>query len=197
MKNSDSLLEENEYLVLISSANMTAEKINECRKEFQKKYVLSNSYYSCDIFLAKFNNLKAREQLLINSINESIYGIAPMFISMKNILEIPKHSFVIPVTSKVVLTDLVKSLKQITRVIRASEVKPYFTTDFHIPLFTKLSSYQFEKMFPECSQYYFNAQFIATEIKILSREANQKSKWNVLKTYQLKKESTIAQPLLF
>lgn len=197
MKNTSSLLAENEYILLISSANNTSEKILETKKELQKKYNLSSPAFSSDIFLAKFNNLHAREELMIHSINESIYGVPPLFISMKNILEIPKHSFVVPVTSKVALSNLVKSLKQITRVIRTAEVKPFFTSTFQVPLFSRLLPYQFEQMLPECSQYAFNAQYIATELKLLKRDQSHHKKWETVSTFQLKKEKSVIQSQLF
>lgn len=197
MKTTSSLSNENEYLMLVSSANTINEKINEARIDLQKKYNFSGAFGSADIFLAKFNNLNAREQLLLNAIHESVRGIAPMFISLRNILEIPKHSFVIPVTSKIILTDLVKSLKQITKAIRTADVKPLFTDNFNVPLFSKLQPQQFEKLLPECRQYHFSAQFIATEIRLLKKDSSQSSSWKTLSTFQLKKENNAVQSQLF
>ncbi len=114
MKNTDSLLTENQYMVLLNIPEETKEKGNALRKTFSEKYLIQNKFQGSDILLAKFDSLSARETLLIKSINQVVKEADPFIISFKAIESIPSHSYKIPATSKVELTELIKHLKKIT-----------------------------------------------------------------------------------
>lgn len=197
MKNTDSLLSENQYMILLSIPEETKKKGNALRKTISEKYLIQNKFQGSDILLAKFDSLSAREMLLIKSLNQVVKEADPFIISFKGIEKIPSHSYKIPATSKVELAELIKHLKKITRAIRAEETKPFFSHEFGITLFSKLKPFEYEALQPELEQTNVLFQCIVNEIKLLKRDKSSDSSWQLVKNFQLKKEEPIRQSLLF
>lgn len=197
MKNADSLLSENQYMILLNIPEETKEKGNALRKSISEKYLIQTKFQGSDILLAKFDSLSAREMLLIKSMNQVVKEADPFIISFKGIESIPSHSYKIPATSKVELTELTKLLKKTTKVIRAEETKPFFNHEFGITLFSKLKAFEYEALQPELEQTNVLFQCIVNEIKLLKRDKSSDSHWQLVKTFQLKREEPIRQSLLF
>jgi 2'-5' RNA ligase len=179
------MLHMNEYMLVISPNEELAEKVRKTRLAFAEKYDSKSTIYQRPhIMLVNFYSWDMQEEKIRQRIKNISMGTAPFKVELKDFGSFPSHSIYINVATKIPVTNLVKELKDIQRLMKVDpDHDPYFVSEPYITVARKLLPWQYEKGWLEYSNRHFTGRFIADSILLLKRRAGTRS-WQIADRYQ-------------
>ncbi len=129
-----------EYVLILVAHDELCNKIKYIREQFSKKYkVPFASYEKPGITLLRFKQLDLREEKIVNHLHNTAKEYAPFKIELKNFSSYPAHSIYINIESKQQVSNLIKELKHVQRVMKFDKFnKPHFLEDPNITIARKL-----------------------------------------------------------
>ena len=164
-----------EYILILNPHPALQEKIMKIKRQIWEKY--DNGFLMNKkpvITLARFFSLQMMEEKLMNHFKIAGMAMPPFKVSLKDYYGITDHSLSINVASKFPLQMLMKDIKSAKRLIRSTDKKPFFNSDFSIPLAVKLTPLLYNNLWKEFSQRQFTGHFIADSMLLLKRPEGDK-----------------------
>ena len=158
-----------EYQLILNPHEDLRNRISALKKEFAEKYSLPVHNSKPHITLARFKVWELMEPKLVNHLKVVAMGMPPVKIHLKDYGNFPAHTIYIAVESKLVISNLVKPLKEARRLMKSPENEPHFINDAFIPIAQKVPSEIFDKSSIEYAHRHFTASFIASEMLLLKR----------------------------
>ncbi|MEO7049257.1 MAG: hypothetical protein ABI091_28395 [Ferruginibacter sp.] len=162
-------------LVLVPHEDL-AKKIIQVQKDFNEKFKIeSQAVFMPQLLLAKFTQIKAVEERLLNRLKIVAMGHHAVKVELKDFGSFPSHMIFINVTSKGPITELVKKIRQDTQRLMKLDAdhKPHFMTDANIILGAKLKPWQYENAWNEYSHHHFTGRFIASKMLLLRKKPDE------------------------
>ena len=194
--------QQSEYLLVLKPQEELWNKILKVKEEFAKKYnVPLANFLKPHIALATFTIWAMAEEKIVQRLQQIAMAIKPMKVELKNYGCFPSHTIYINVTSRIPIQTLVKEIKEVQRLLKATnENKPHFIDEPHIAIARKLKPWQFEKGWLEYSHRQFTGRFIADSMLLLKKPANAKG-YQIVKRLEFQnlpvatKQSSLFGPL--
>ena len=165
-----------EYILILSPHAGLQDKIMRIKKDILEKY--DNGFLvnrKPVIRLTRFFSYQMMEEKLINHFKIAAMAMPPFKVTFKNYGSFPQHSLFVQVNSKIPLQMLMKDIKSAKRLMRSPGQKPYFNSEFDIPLAIKLTPLQYEKLWEEYRHRQFTGHFIADSMLLLKRSEGDKN----------------------
>lgn len=162
-----------EYRIILVPHEDLVKHIQETRNSFNEKFLIEHPVSSIpQVLLAGFKQIKAAEERIINRLKIIAMANPAFKVELKGFGSFPSHSIFINVTSKLPIGNLVKKIKtDAQRLMKLdADNKPYFPTDSHITIGSKLKPWQYEKAWLESSHKHFTGRFIADHMLLLRRQ---------------------------
>ena len=160
----------NEYQLVIMPSEDIRHRVMQVRKDFAERLGMTKPWSGpAHIPLIRFSQVEMMEEKMIRTIKAIAMGIQPFRMELKDFGTYPTHSIFINNTSRTATGELVKQLKQASRILRSSEGEPQFSQDFHIPIAKKLLPWQFEKGWQDQSHRSFTGKFMVNSLLLLKR----------------------------
>lgn len=174
------MLRMNEYLLVLTPNEELVHKIKKTRQAFAEKYdARSMVHQRAHIALVNFFSPDMMEEKIRQRIKNISMGTAPFKVELKDFGSFPSHSIYINVTTKIPINNLVKSFKEIQRLMKSDhEHDPHFISEPYIAIGRKLLPWQYENGWLEYSHRHFTGKFIADSILLLKRREGTKS-WQI------------------
>ena len=162
-----------EYLIVLNPHEDLRNKIMHIKQTFYESYKSNTALYSKPhLTLATFTQCGLVEERIINRLHNIAMAFKPIKIEMKDYGSFPAHTIYINVTSKVLIQNLVRTIRTETqRLMKYDEdKKPHFIMEPHITIARKLQPWQYEKGWLEYSHRNFTGRFIADAMLLLKRK---------------------------
>jgi 2'-5' RNA ligase len=173
----------NEYMLVLSPHEELRNKIMQLKKEFFDAFKSPFSVWSKPyIPLITFMQYGMLEERILGRLKTVAKAYHPFKIELKDFGSLPAHTIFINITSRQPIRKLVMEIKGFQQLMKTdNENKPYFSEEPHISIARKLSTWEYEKAWPEYSVKTFTGRFLADRMLLLKRSAGEK-------TYQLFQE---------
>jgi 2'-5' RNA ligase len=165
-----------EYKIVLVPHEELRKHITDVRKVFNEKFqVESPAAGDSQLTLALFKQIQAAEERIISRLMIVAMALPAFKVELKDFGSFPSHTIFINVTSKVPITELVKKIRQEGQRLMKLDTdnKPYFMTDSHINVATKLKPWQYEKAWLEYGKKHFTGRFIADHMLLLRRRPGE------------------------
>ncbi len=164
-----------EYKLILYPHEDLIQKIKFIQKNFAEEFKVDQLQQGTpQLLLARFKQVKAVEERLIDRLRVIAMGHHPVKIEIKDFGSYPAHTIYMNVTSKMPVTELVKKIKDTQRLMKLdNENKPHFLTDAHFTIAAKLKPWQYEQGWLKMSHQHFSARFIADHMVLLSRKEGE------------------------
>jgi 2'-5' RNA ligase len=160
----------NEYKLVIPLSDSLEHKIYALRKEFGENYQYKADPGRPHLTLVMFSQLSMMEERIIQKINTIAMGEAPFKLEMKDFGSFPAHSIYINVVTKEPVKKLMRSVKEIQRLLRTDiDHKAHFLSEPVISIARKLKPWQYEKGWLEYSHRQFTGRCISDALLLLKR----------------------------
>lgn len=175
----------NEYMLVLLPHEELRNRVLQVRKDFYATYQASSALGAkVHLALASFTQLEMLEERIVNRLKTVAMGYHPFKVELKDYGSFPSHTLFINVTTKELVQNLVREIKDFQRLMKLdNEHKPYFIDDPHIPIARKLLPWQYEKGWLEYSHRHFTGRFIADSMLLLKRRAGDKS-WQIAQRFE-------------
>ena len=176
----------NEYMLVLAPHEELWHKIVRIREEFAETYKANGCRYTRPhILLVSFSNWSMMEDKIIQRLQQISLGLTPFKTELKDYGSFPSHSIFINVISKLPFQALVRSIKEMQRLMKVNkETKPHFIEEPYILIGRKLKPWQYEKAWLEFSNRHFTGRFIADHMLLLKRPAGSKSAFQIARRFE-------------
>ena len=175
-----------EFVLVLQPHEELWNKILKVKAEFANQYNHpSTNKLKPHIALVNFTTWAMMEDRIVQRLQAIAMGIAPFKVELQDYGSYPSHTIFINVTTKSPIQDLVRQIKQVQRLLKASnEIKPHFIEESHIAIARKLKPWQYEQGWLEYSNRQFTGRFIADSFLLLKRHAGEKSGYQIVKRFE-------------
>ncbi len=176
----------NEYMLVLAPHEDLWQRIVRLREEFADKYKTNGCRYTRPhILVASFSNWSMTEDRIIQRLHQISLGLAPFKTELKDYGSFPSHSIFIDVVSKLPFQALVRSVKEMQRLMKFNnETKPHFIEEPYILIGRKLKPWQYEQGWMEYEHRQFTGRFIADHMLFLKRPGGSKSAFQIVKRFE-------------
>jgi 2'-5' RNA ligase len=176
----------NEYMLVLAPHEELWHRIVKLREEFSDKYKAHGCRYTRPhILVASFSNRSMMEERIIQRLQQISMGLMPFKTELKDYGSFPSHSIFINVISKLPFQGLVRSIKEMQRLMKLNnEIKPHFIEEPYILIGRKLKPWQYEQAWLEYSNRQFTGRFIADHMLLLKRPTGSKTAFQILKRFE-------------
>lgn len=166
-----------EYRLVLGLPEELRNRTAKIKQEFAEKYKTTEAGTGKPtITLVSFTQYAMLEERILHRLETIAMGSTPFKAELKDFGSFPSHTIYIPVTSKVPVQQLVKTIRseaQRLLLLKAAdkreEKKPHFILEPHIIIARKLKPWQYEKGWLEYSHRHFTGRFIAEGMTLLRR----------------------------
>lgn len=166
-----------EYRLVLALPEELRNRVGKLKQEFGEKYKTAETAQGRPtITLVSFTQYAMMEERILHRLQAIAMGHPPFKAELKDFGSFPSHTIYIPVTSKVPVQQLVKTIRteaQRLMLLKAAdkreEKKPHFIMEPHIILARRLKPWQYEKGWLEFSHRHFTGRFIAEGMTLLRR----------------------------
>lgn len=167
----------NEYLLVLNPHETLCKRIMQVKQEFADKYhALAAKFLRPQIALASFTSWDLMEEKITQRLKLIAMGTTPFKVELKDYNRLPSHSIYINITTRFPIVNLVKSLKDAQRLMKADPAQdPHFINEPYIAIARKLLPYQYEKGWKEYANRHFSGRFIADSMLLLKRPSGSKA----------------------
>jgi len=165
-----------EYLLVLSPHEELWNTILKLKENFAVKYQTDFARRSKPhVTLANFLQYEMKEERVMKFLTRIAMSYLPFKIELKDFGSEPSHTIRINVENKLPIQQLVKEIRieGTTFLTINDDLKPYFINDPHITIGRKLTSRQYKKAWAEYSKARFTGYFIAEEMTLLKRPADE------------------------
>lgn len=165
-----------EYMLVLQPDEDVWNKIMEVKKQFSHSYDCpSATLLKPNIALVRFTQYEMTEARIQARLQTITTGLRPFMVELNGFGSFPAHTVYLNVGPRQALTDLVKALRDIQRLMKLDDDnKPHFITDPHIAIARKLQPWQYEKSWQEFAQRHFTARFMAVNILLQKRKQGER-----------------------
>lgn len=169
-----------DYMIVLSPHEDLRNRIAKEREAFSEKFNVPTAVYRPHLLLVSFTQYELMEDRLVAKLKALAMGQYPFKVELKDFGRFPTHSIFINVTSKVPITNLVKSIRSSAQSLMKLDParKPYFASEATVNIARKLQPWQYEKGWIEYAEKHFKGSFIANEMLLLKRYEEEKG-WRV------------------
>lgn len=175
-----------DYLLVLEPHEALRSTIMDVKQSFADKYECPAALYSKPhITLLRFMQFNMLEARIVHRLNTLITGSASFIVELEDFGSFPTHTIYINIKTKVQITELVKSLRPVQKLLKFDrEHKPHFITEPHLTVARKLLPWQYEKGWLELSNSHFSGRFMAGHVLLLRRKTGER-KYEVVKRFDL------------
>jgi 2'-5' RNA ligase len=160
----------NEYKLVIPLPEALEHKILAIRKDFGEQYQYRPDLHRPHLTLVMFSQLSMMEERIVQKLRYLSMGEAPFLMEMRDYGSFPAHTIFINVTTKDAVKKLMRSVKEIQRLLRTDvDHKAHFLQDPIISIARKLKPWQYEKGWLEYSHRRFTGRCVADSMLLLKR----------------------------
>jgi 2'-5' RNA ligase len=160
----------NEYKLVIPLPESLEHKILGIRKDFGEQYQYKPDLHRPHLTLVMFSQLSMMEERIVQKLRYLSMGEAPFLMEMRDYGSFPAHTVFINVTTKDSVKKLMRSVKEIQRLLRTDvDHKAHFLQDPVISIARKLKPWQYEKGWLEYSHRRFTGRCVADSMLLLKR----------------------------
>jgi 2'-5' RNA ligase len=160
----------NEYKLVIPLPEALEQKILGIRKDFGEQYQYRPDLHRPHLTLVMFSQLSMMEERIVQKLRYLSMGEAPFLMEMRDYGSFPAHTIFINVTTKDAVKRLMRSVKEIQRLLRTDmDHKAHFLQDPVISIARKLKPWQYEKGWLEYSHRRFTGRCVADSMLLLKR----------------------------
>ena len=187
-----------EYKLVLPLPEAMEQRIHQVRKEFGQHYQYKADPGRPHLTLVMFSQLEMAEDRIIQKLRTIGMGEAPFLIELQDYNTFPSHTIFIQVATKNRVKALVKSVKEIQRLLKTdADHKPYFLQEPMISIARKLKPWQFEKGWLEFSHRKFSGRFVADGMLLLKRKDATRP-WQIVQRFEFQSLPVqTRQPSLF
>jgi 2'-5' RNA ligase len=172
-----SQLRMNEYLLVLSPHEELRNKIIQVKKDFHETYQSANALGGRPhVALVRFSQLEMLEERIVNRLKLVAMGQYPFKVELKDFGHFPSHTIFINVVTREPIVQLVKTLRESQRLLKAdNDHKPYFMDEPMITIARKLLPWQYEKGSLEYAHRHFTGRFVADGMLLLKRRVGDRA----------------------
>ncbi len=175
----------NEYKLVIPLPESLEHKILGIRKDFGEQYQCRPDLHRPHLTLVMFSQLSMMEERIVQKLKSISMGEAPFLLEMRDYGGFPTHTLFINVTTKEPVKKLMRSVKEINRLLRTDgDHKAHFLQDPIISIARKLKPWQYEKGWLEFSHRHFTGRCVADSLLLLKR-AEGTLRWQIAQRFEL------------
>lgn len=161
-----------EYLLVIKISEGLSNKLIQIKQSFATKFLNESAIkIRPQILILSFSLAESNETNLIHRMRTVIKMHAPFSIELNGYGSFPTHTIYVNVVAKQKILQLVKTLRQLQKWMKADKNKqPYFIVAPYITIACKLLSWQYEKAWNELRYANFSAMLMAEQLVLLKRK---------------------------
>lgn len=175
----------NEYKIVIPLPEHLEHKIHKLRLAFGEAFQYRPDPSRPHLTLAMFSQIEMMEERLMQKLRTIGMAASPFKLEMKDFGSFPSHTIFIHVTTKEPVRELVRSLREIQRMMRIdADHKPYFLSEPVISIARKLKPWQFEKGWLEYAHRQFTGRCVAESLLLLKRKGPSMP-WQIIQRVEL------------
>ncbi len=143
--------------------------------------------------ILSFSLAENNETKLIQRMRTVIEMHAPFSVELNGYGSFPTHTIYVHVVAKQKILQLVKTLRQLQKWMKADkDKKPYFIVAPSITIANKLLPWQYEKAWNELKYANFSAMLMAEQLVLLKRKPGMH--YNIVANFYLKANNTSVYP---
>jgi len=175
-----------DYLLVLEPHEALRATIMALKQSFAERYEYPSAVHSKPhITLLRFMQFNMLESRIVQRLDTLIKENPSFVVELENFGSFPTHTIYIEVKTKTQITELVRSLRPVQRLLKFdAEHKPHFITEPHLTVARKLLPWQYEKGWLEFSNSHFSGRFMAQHVLLLRKEAGTK-KYELVKRFEL------------
>lgn len=164
-----------EYLLLIQPRQDLADRILDIKQQFYNKYKAPEALKGLPhITLVNFVQYTGFEERIRQHLRTIALAQSPLSIELLDYGSFPSHTIYINIISRSNIQNLVKSIRTSTQSLMKldKDNRPHFILEPHLTIARKLKPWQYEQGWLEYSNKNFSARFIAKDMVLLRKDAD-------------------------
>ena len=136
-----------DYKLVLLPSNDIKDKIKLIQSDFAYQNKYSSALFPAQIHLLSFTQLVHLEKRVIQKLEMIATATKPFLVEFENYDSLPTHSIFFNISSKHLVTDLIKSIKtEMHQMLKLDEDnKPFYNTNPNVILAQKLKPWQYEQ----------------------------------------------------
>ncbi|HQY42423.1 MAG TPA: hypothetical protein PLA14_11645, partial [Ferruginibacter sp.] len=151
-----------EYLLMLNPHEGLRHKIEKVRKELQDAYHIHQPHTGRpNITLVRFEATKALEEKIINRLQQIAMAEKPFIVELRDFGSYPMHAIYIRIANQPRVLQLIKNLKQVRMLMKASGVDPHFLLDPQIALAGRIPKEKYLEAMKQYGKKNFTGRFLA------------------------------------
>lgn len=164
-----------EYLLVIDPHEELRQKIEKNRQGLMEKYHLHQPPAGRPhVSLVRFTAIQMMEEKVIQRLQLLAMAEKPFVVELQDYGSYPMHAIFIKIANQPRVLQLIKSLKQARRLMKAAGDDPHFLLDPNIALAGRIPKEKYLEAMKEYLHKKFTGRFVADAMLLLRRPANEK-----------------------
>ncbi len=176
-----------EYKLVICPHEDLSKKLQFIQSSFAERFALTNQLPGRpQLLICRFKQMEAFEPKIVQRLQQAAGGHSPFKAEIRDFGSSPSHTIYANVVSPVSIKALVTTIKTQAQSLMKLDAdnKPYFISESHFIIASKLKPWQYEKGWLEMQHEAFSAGFIVNEILLMKRKEGE-TKYQLLRKFSL------------
>jgi 2'-5' RNA ligase len=155
-------------------------KIGRVQEQWKKQYSLVPGQWGFPhIVVARFSQYTAMEERVVSRLRYTCLPLRPFRLQAQGYRSWPSHSIGLQVSAPQAFTDMMRSLRQLGRMMKAPQQSPYFTPEPWVTMAMRLKPWQYEAAWGTWQHHHFSGSFVADGLLLLRRREGERG-WQIV-----------------
>ncbi|RPD43520.1 MULTISPECIES: 2'-5' RNA ligase family protein [Chitinophagaceae] len=187
-----------EYRLIVPLPETMQQKVQALRTDLHQRHGVKEGWsLKPSLTLAKFFAYEKSEDKLVERLQQTVMGLHPQMIELKDFAAYPSHTLYIPMAGRGMFAEFFKEIKKLKWLMQVPQQDPQFFAEPHLVLAHGLKPLKFIGMWMELEHRQFTGRFKADALLLLRRSAPG-SRYEVLRRMELlSRGAEVRQGVLF